>query len=233
LLTQLLLLFVKYVSGLGSGDILDLVLSLECPCLVVVRDTLYARLFVEMSVLVCFHLRETKNSVLTLPAVVMSLFPIVTASWGRTVLRWGKLLKACSHDAVQLLMLPSMCHHLVRVRAVVVALEAVEMTAALLVCAWQVPTCVMQDVEFAVVALAGDPAEPLELVPAQRVKPLVTRSVLDESGLVAEAVVAVLAHAVEVGLVLPVVAVGELAVLIEPESHVALRNGFVFEHPHT
>ena len=43
-------------------------------------------------------------------------------------------------------------------------------------------------------------------------------SYLDESGLVAEAVVAVLAHAVEVGLVLPVVAVGELAVLIEPED---------------
>ena len=42
-------------------------------------------------------------------------------------------------------------------------------------------------------------------------------SYLDESGLVAETVVAVLAHAVEVGLVLPVVAVGELAVLIEPE----------------
>ena len=38
----------------------------------------------------------------------------------------------------------------------------------------------MQDVEFAVVALAGDPAEPLELVPAQRVKPLVTRSVLQK-----------------------------------------------------
>ena len=39
---------------------------------------------------------------------------------------------------------------------------------------------------------------------------------LDESGLVAEAVVAVLAHAVEVGLVLAVVAVRELAVLVEP-----------------
>ena len=38
----------------------------------------------------------------------------------------------------------------------------------------------MQDVEFAVVALAGDPAEPLELVPAQRVKPLVTCSVLQQ-----------------------------------------------------
>ena len=39
----------------------------------------------------------------------------------------------------------------------------------------------MQDVEFAVVALAGDPAEPLELVPAQRVKPLVTCSVLQQT----------------------------------------------------
>ena len=39
---------------------------------------------------------------------------------------------------------------------------------------------------------------------------------LDKSGLVAESVVAVLPHAVEVGLVLPVVAVGELAILVEP-----------------
>ena len=39
---------------------------------------------------------------------------------------------------------------------------------------------------------------------------------LDESGLVTEPVVAVLAHAVEVGLVLAVVAVGELAILVEP-----------------
>ena len=41
-------------------------------------------------------------------------------------------------------------------------------------------------------------------------------SYLDESGLVAESVVAILAHAVEVRLVLPVVAVRELAVLVEP-----------------
>ena len=39
---------------------------------------------------------------------------------------------------------------------------------------------------------------------------------LDKSGLVAESVVAVLPHAVKVGLVLPVVAVGELAILVEP-----------------
>ena len=38
----------------------------------------------------------------------------------------------------------------------------------------------MQDVEFAVLALARDPAEPFELVPAQRVKPLVTGCVLQK-----------------------------------------------------
>ena len=42
---------------------------------------------------------------------------------------------------------------------------------------------------------------------------------LNKSGLVAEPVVAVLAHAVEVRLVLPVVAVRELAVLVEPEDN--------------
>ena len=42
----------------------------------------------------------------------------------------------------------------------------------------------MQDVEFAVLALARDPAEPFELVPAQRVKPLVTCSVLQQHAIV-------------------------------------------------
>ena len=73
-------------------------------------------------------------------------------------------------------------------------------------------------VQLAVVPAAGDPPEPLELVPAERVQPLVPGRVLDEPRLVAEPVVAVLPHAVEVGLVLPVVAVGELTVLIEPAS---------------
>ena len=40
---------------------------------------------------------------------------------------------------------------------------------------------------------------------------------LYKSGLVAEPVVAILAHAVEVGLVLAVVAVRKLAILVEPE----------------
>ena len=76
----------------------------------------------------------------------------------------------------------------------------------------------MEHVQLAVLAAAGDAPEPLELVPAQRVQPLVPGRVLDEPRLVAEPVVAVLPHAVEVGLVLSVVAVGELTVLIEPAS---------------
>lgn len=62
------LLRCEYVSRLGCGDVLD--------CLLI-----GARLLVEMSVLVRLHLRKAQNSVLTLPAVVVGLLPIVTAPW--------------------------------------------------------------------------------------------------------------------------------------------------------
>ncbi len=45
----------------------------------------------------------------------------------------GILLESSSHDAVELLVLAPVCHHLVGVRAVVVALQAVEVARALLV----------------------------------------------------------------------------------------------------
>lgn len=83
---------------------------------------------------------------------------------------------------------------------------------------WYQPTCVVENVQLALLSATGDAPEPLELVPAEGVQPLVPRRVLDEPGLVAEPVVAVLPHAVEVGLVLPVVAVGEVTVLIESEQ---------------
>ena len=82
---------------------------------------------------------------------------------------------------------------------------------------WYQPTCVVENVQLTFVTAAGDAPEPLELVPAQGVQPLVPRRVLDEPGLVAEPVVAIFPHAVEVGLVLPVVAVGEVTVLVESE----------------
>ena len=83
---------------------------------------------------------------------------------------------------------------------------------------WYQPTCVVENVQLTVISAAGDAPEALELVPAQGVQPLVPRRVLDEPGLVAEPVVAILPHAMEVGLVLPVVAVGKVTVLIEPAN---------------
>jgi len=55
---------------------------------------------------------------------------------------------------------------------------------------------------------------------------------LHKSGFVAESVIAVLPHAVEVRLVLSVVAATEAAILVEPKSHVAFRHGLIFEHSH-
>ena len=87
-----------------------------------------------MSVFVRFHLWEPKNSILTFAAMVMGLFTIMTASRYCTVLRGSVLFEPCCHDTVEFLMLSPMCDHLVGVGAVIVALEAVEVTATLLVC---------------------------------------------------------------------------------------------------
>ena len=87
-----------------------------------------------MSVLVGLHLGEAEHRVLTLPAVVVSLLAGVAAPVYSAVLGRGELLKASSQDAVQLLVLSAVGHHLVGVGAVVVALQAVEMTRALLIC---------------------------------------------------------------------------------------------------
>ena len=77
-------------------------------------------------------------------------------------------------------------------------------------------TSVIVDVEFAVFALARNAPKALEFGSAQGVEPFVPRRVLNEAGLVAEAVVAIFAHAVEVRLMFAVVATGEAAILVEP-----------------
>ena len=48
--------------------------------------------------------------------------------------------------------------------------------------------------------------------------------VLDESGLVTKPVVAVLAHAMEMGLVLAVITAGETTILIEPVRNQNVKN---------
>lgn len=87
-------------------------------------------------------------------------------------------------------------------------------------------------IEFASVSATRHPSKSFEFTATQSVEPLVSGRVLDKTSLVAEPVVAVLSHAVEVGLVFSVVAALETAVLVESESHVALGNGFIFEHSH-
>ena len=76
----------------------------------------------------------------------------------------------------------------------------------------------MEDIQLTVLPSTGHASEPLELVSTQGVKSLVSCSVLNKPCFVTEAIVAVLPHAVEVGLVLPVVAVGEVTVLIESKN---------------
>ena len=66
--------------------------------------------------------------------MVVGLLAVVAAARGGAVLGGGELLEARGQDGVQLLVLPSVRHHLVGVRAVVVALQAVEVARALLIC---------------------------------------------------------------------------------------------------
>ena len=68
------------------------------------------------------------------PAVVVGLLAVVAAARGGAVLGGGELLEARGQDGVQLLVLPPVRHHLVGVGAVVVALQAVEVARALLIC---------------------------------------------------------------------------------------------------
>ena len=86
----------------------------------------------------------------------------------------------------------------------------------------------MNHIQLALLPAAGDTSEALELVPTEGVQPLMSGGVLDEAGLVAEPVVAVLPHAVEVGLVLPVVAVGELTIFIESENILSLLSSLAW-----
>ena len=85
--------------------------------------------FVHMAIFVAFHLGEPQDGVLTLCAVVVGLLPIVGASPYRTKLRGRVFFKARGHDGVQLLVLASVGHHFVGIRAIVVAFQTMEVAA--------------------------------------------------------------------------------------------------------
>ena len=88
--------------------------------------------FVHMAIFVALHLGEPQDGVLTLGAVVVGLLPIVGASPYRTKLRGRVFFKARGHDGVQLLVLASVGHHFVGIRAIVVAFQTMEVAAWLL-----------------------------------------------------------------------------------------------------
>ena len=76
----------------------------------------------------------------------------------------------------------------------------------------------MKRIEFASRASTRHPSKAFKLLAAQGIQPLMTGRVLHKSGFVAESVIAVLSHAVEVRLVLSVVAASEAAILVEPSG---------------
>ena len=76
----------------------------------------------------------------------------------------------------------------------------------------------MKRIELAIRASTRHPSKAFKLLAAQGIQPLVTGRVLHKSGFVAESVIAVLSHAVEVRLVLSVVAASEAAILVEPSG---------------
>ena len=74
----------------------------------------------------------------------------------------------------------------------------------------------MNRVELTIGASTRHPSEAFKLFATKGIQPLVTGSVLHKSGFVAESVIAVLPHAMEVRLVLSVVAASKAAILVEP-----------------
>lgn len=73
------------------------------------------------------HLGQSQDGVLAAQAVVVRLLARVHATaWLTAGLRRRELLEARGHDGVELLVLASVSHHLVGVRAHELALETVE-----------------------------------------------------------------------------------------------------------
>jgi len=147
----------------------------------------------------------------------MGLLAAVRARLGVTWLRWRELLEARRHDGVKLLMLATMGHYLIGVRAHEFTFEAVK-----------VRRFVLHRAEVGRVDAVGPGArhvgaELLEVAAHQGVEPLVAGRVLHEAGLVAERVPAVLSHAVEMGLMLPVPTVRVFTVFVESEAHTDLH----------
>lgn len=158
------------------------------------------------------HLRQAQHRVLTLQAMIVRLFAGVLALHGSARLAGSELLETGCRNAVQLGVLPSMGDHLVRVRADEVAFQTVK-----------VRRFVLHRPEGRRVRALSPAARHigpvlLEVTSHQGVQSLVSRGVLHEASFVAERVTAVLAHTVEMSLMLSIAAMRISAVFVESES---------------
>lgn len=131
-----------------------------------------------------------------------------------------ELLKARRRDAVQFRVLPPVRDHLVRVRADEVALQAMKMRRFVLHRAQRGGVRALGPTAGHVRSVL------LKIAAHQGVQSLVSGGVLNETRLVAERVAAVLSHAMEMGLMFPVTAMGVPAVLVEsePETNLGLND---------
>lgn len=168
-------------------------------------------LCVHVAILVSGHLGQAEDGVLALQAMIVSLFAGMLALYTTARLARRELLKARRRDTVQFRVLPPVGDHLVRVCANEIALETMEVGRLVLHRAQRGRVRALRPAARHVCPVL------LEIAAHQGVETLVPRRVLNETRLVAERVAAVLTHAVEVRLMLPVTAVGIPAVLVESE----------------
>ena len=87
-----------------------------------------------MAVLVGGHLSQSEHGVAALEAVVVRLLVGVRTGVDATRLRRSEFFKSGRQDRIRLLVLASVSHHFVRVRAHKVALEAVKVRRLVLHC---------------------------------------------------------------------------------------------------
>lgn len=158
--------------------------------------------------------------------MIVRLFAGVLALNGAARLARREFLKARSGYAVELGVLSPMGDDLVGVGTDEIALETVKVRGLVLHRAEARRVRALSSSARHVRAVL------LKISAHQSVQALVSRRVLNETGLVAKRVSAVLSHAVEMRLMLAIAAVRVATVLVEAKSNVALGHGFVLQHPH-
>jgi hypothetical protein len=128
-------------------------------------------------------------------------------------------------------MLSPVGNNFVGISTVVITLETVKVTTGFLGITSQWHSNVT-GIELTSIPATWDTSKAFEFIPTQCIQPFVSGCMLNKPGFVTKPVVAVFPHAVEMGLVLPVIAAAEGTVLIEPESHIAFRDRLILQHSH-